>query len=223
MKFQASLFAVPATLATVLFLVNCGSSDEPGTPGTAGAPATGGSSSGTAGKAGSAGSGVSGAGAGGAAAGAGGAAGSAGSGVSGGGAAGGSVGAAGSAGSGTAGGSTFEASFATVKAVIETTSCLGSGCHGGEGNRLEMKVDDKLYGTLTTHVTLNCGKLINTASPADSAFIKVLQGDCGTPPNVTPRMPQDKCFQGDVDTESCVNPGKIAAIQAWIAKGAPQQ
>jgi hypothetical protein len=86
-----------------------------------------------------------------------------------------------------------------------------------------MKLDDKLYGILTTHETLNCGKLINTANPPDSALVKVLKGDCGTPPNITRRMPEDQCFEGDVDTELCVSPTRIAAIQAWIAKGAPQQ
>jgi|SRR6187431_1084203 hypothetical protein len=128
---------------------------------------------------------------------------------------------AGSAGAGNSAGS-GEASFNTVKTIIEST-CFGNGCHSQEGNPLQMKVDEKLYGTLTSHVTANCGKLINTASPADSAIIKLLKADCGTAPNVTRRMPWDKCFQNEPDSEPfCVPPEKIAAIQAWIAKGAPK-
>jgi len=107
------------------------------------------------------------------------------------------------------------------------STCFGNGCHNQEGNPLQMPIDDKLYGKLTAHTTVNCGKLINTASPADSALVKVLQGDCGPMPrtkaNTTPRMPWDRCFDGDVDSEFCVAPAKVAAIQAWIAKGAPQQ
>jgi len=83
-----------------------------------------------------------------------------------------------------------------------------------------MELNDKLYTTLTTHVTQNCGKLVNTATPADSALVKVLLGDCGTAPNITPRMPEDKCFQGDTDMDLCVSTPKIEAIKSWIAMGA---
>jgi len=92
------------------------------------------------------------------------------------------------------------------------------------GNPLQMKVDASLYGTLTTHMTMNCGKMVDIANPADSALVKVLKASCGTAPNVTPRMPFQVCMDGDTDPDSpCIQPDKIAAIQAWIAKGAPQQ
>ena len=105
--------------------------------------------------------------------------------------------------------------------------CTGGGCHGEEAVPLRWGPNDPmLYETIMGHMTLYCGKLVNTTNPADSALIKVLQGDCGPIPRVkattTPRMPYGKCFEGDVDTESCVSPAKIAAIQAWIAKGAPK-
>jgi len=229
MKLLSSHFVVPAFLAALSSLAGC-SSDNPAAGNTAGS-----SPGGSTGKAGSAGSGVGGAstagtGAGGAntagasVGGAGASAGSAGSGTAGAGTAGTGTAGSGTAGSGTAGGAAVEASFAMVKDVINST-CFGNGCHSQEGNPLQMKIDDKLYATLTTHVTMNCGKLINTASPADSAIVKLLKADCGTAaPKITPRMPWDKCFQDDPSSEEfCVPPAKIAAIQAWIAKGAPMQ
>ena len=103
--------------------------------------------------------------------------------------------------------------------VIQTTSCFGGGCHDDPANPLQLKVDANLYMTLTTHVTKTCGKLVNTASPADSGLVKLLQGDC----NGTVRMPYGKCYEGDVGSDFCVSDANIAAIQAWIAKGAPQQ
>jgi len=213
MKLLSSHLVVPAFLAALSSIAAC-SSDNSGAGNSAGS-----SPGGANGKAGSAGSSVGGAGAAGAAAAVagGGAGASSTAGTSAGG-----TGGLGAAGGGTAGGVAIEASFAMVKDMINAT-CFGNGCHSQEGNPLQMKIDDKLYGTLTTHVTENCGKLINTASPADSAIVKLLKADCGTAPKITPRMPWDKCFDGDVDSDFCVSPAKIAAIQAWIAKGAPQQ
>lgn len=80
-----------------------------------------------------------------------------------------------------------------------------------------MEVGEKLYGTLTSYSTRTCGKLVNTAQPAESALVKLLRGSC----NGVQRMPFGVCVEdGD---PSCVLPEYIAAIQAWIAKGAPQQ
>lgn len=110
------------------------------------------------------------------------------------------------------------ASFATVKGII-MKSCFGNGCHGQEGNPLQMKLDDTLYTTLTTHMTMNCGMLVNKASPADSALVKLLKGSC----NGTERMPFGTCFDGDTpeDNAGCVPTADVNAIQAWIAAGAP--
>jgi len=220
MKLRTSNFAVAATLVAALLLANCSSDNPPGSANTAGAPAAGASPGGSAGKAGSAAAGASAAGAA-----AGGASGGAGGAHTAGGGAGGSAAGGGGNSAGAGGAPALEASFNTVKAVIQM-SCFGGGCHNELGNPLQMKIDDKLYGTLMAHTTQNCGKLINTASPADSAFIKLMLGDCGTAPNVTSRMPFGTCFQGDVpgpDAPNCVLPEKVAAIQAWIVKGAPQQ
>lgn len=202
MKVLSSSLAAPAVLAALSILAGCSSDNSPGSSSSGGT-----SSGGKPGAAGSSGGSL-------AVAGAGGSAGV----ISAGGSAGAGVSAAGSG-----GGAAVEASFATVKSIISST-CFGSGCHNGEGNRLQMPINDALYPTLLNHMTLNCGKLVNTTSAADSALVKVLKGDCGTSPNVTPRMPFGTCFDGDADPDSpCIQPDKIAAIQAWIAKGAPQQ
>lgn len=205
MKFSLSIVAVPASLVAVLLLANCSSDATPpaSTAGTHAGGAT--SSAGSAGKAGSGGSAV----------GTGGAAGSSAGGPSAGGS---------SAGAGTAGGAAVDASFATVRTLIASSCIGGNGCHGQEGNPMPLANDATLFSTLSGHTTANCGKVINTASPADSALVKLLQGDCGTTKK-TDRMPYQKCFDGDspTDNEACVPTATVAAIQAWIAKGAPQQ
>ena len=200
MKLLSSHFVAPAILATLSLLAGC-SSDSPPGGNTAGASAGGAS-------------GKAGAGAGGASAGAAGGLSAAG------------AGSGGTSTAGAGGGETVEASFNTVKEMIRLQPCTGGGCHGEEGTPMHWGPDDpNLYTLVTTHVTANCGKLVNTANPADSALLKVLKGDCGTAPNITKRMPYGKCFEGDnaAETESCVSPAKVAAILAWITKGAPQQ
>jgi hypothetical protein len=186
-----------------------GSAGGGGTTATAGASAagatTGGTTSGGAG--GSAGSAVAGGGAGGTAAGgtvAGGAAGSLN---------GGSAGQ--TATGGTAGGDTVAASFEGLKSVLKA-SCFGGVCHDLPEHPLQLKIDDKLYGTLTSHMTKGCGVVVKPGSPQDSALVKLLKGPCGG----TDRMPLNKCT--DDGDEGCVTPANIAAIEQWIAAGAPQ-
>jgi hypothetical protein len=111
------------------------------------------------------------------------------------------------------------AAYSAVKTLIGS-SCFGNGCHSQEGNPLQMEIDDKLYGTLMSHTTKTCGKLINTASPADSAIIKLLKGDC----NGTMRMPYQMCWNGDPqDQAPCVSTANLTMLQNWIASGAPRQ
>jgi hypothetical protein len=203
MKLSSSIFAVPAAFAALLLLANCSSDNSTGN--TGGAPAVAGSSAagsvGTAGSAGSSAGAVTAAGAGGSA--------------------GGGSTACSSAPLYTAGAGSVpvDPSYASVKDLIHK-NCFGGSCHSLEGNPLQMGDDTKLYGELTTHVTATCGKLVNTACPQDSALVKVLLGDC----NGTPRMPYQACFDGDPqDQAPCIPPASVAAIQAWIVKGAPQQ
>jgi hypothetical protein len=113
-------------------------------------------------------------------------------------------------------GGAIEASFATVKAVI-MKSCFGGLCHNLPENTLQLTIDSKLYTTLTTYMTENCGPLIKSGVPAESAFTRLLKGPC----NGTDRMPFQMCFEGDTE-EPCVPATYIAAIEQWIANGAPQ-
>ena len=118
------------------------------------------------------------------------------------------------AGGGGGGSAPIEASFNTFKSIIPT-SCFGGLCHNLKENPLQLTVDDKLYTTLTTHMTETCGVVVKPGSPQDSALVKLLKGPC----NGTERMPSGKCFEdGD---EGCVPPDYIAAIEKWIAAGAP--
>jgi hypothetical protein len=214
MKLLSTYFVAPAILAALSFVAGC-SSDSPPPVSTGGGAGSSAAGAAAAGKGGSAGSSALG-GAGGASAGAAGTPSTAGGGSGG----------AGVAGAGGSGGGEppIEASFNTLKALIGK-SCTGSPCHGEESIPLHWTVGDpKLYEMVTTHVTKNCGKLVNTASPADSALIKLLQGDCGVAPNVTERMPWRACWdEMDQSEYPCVPPETVAAIQEWIAKGAPAQ
>ncbi|MES1186173.1 MAG: hypothetical protein ABUL60_20335 [Myxococcales bacterium] len=197
------LLAIPATFAPLSCLAGCGTENPPdmtSTGGTAAAGTSPGGSASSAGNAGSAGSSV-------VSGGTGGVGGNAGA------SAGGSAGSSGSAGSGGSG-SSVEPTFAMLKGVIQT-SCYGSVCHDLSEHTLPMKIDDKLYTTLTTHVTKSCGPVVKAGSPQDSALVKLLKGPCGD----TDRMPYGKCNQdGD---EGCISPDIIAAIEKWISNGAP--
>jgi hypothetical protein len=125
----------------------------------------------------------------------------------------------GSGGTGTAGsaagGGALEPTFAMVKGMIQS-SCFGGLCHDLAEHPLQLKIDDKLYATLTTFQTETCGPLVKVGSPAESALVKLLKGPCGE----IDRMPYGKCNQdGD---EGCVSPATIAALEQWITQGAPQ-
>jgi hypothetical protein len=226
LRSPISVKSCASTLAGSLLLLASlgggvvGCSDTGSPAGSGGAAGSGiGGSSGNGGSGGAAGLGGGGGVVGGAGtAGTGGAAGSLGTagGGSGGGTMGGaSGGGAGGASNGGSGGSAIEASFATVKGIIET-SCFGAACHSEPGNPLQMKVDDTLYTTLTTHMTKNCGPVIKSGSPQESALVRLLKGPCGK----TDRMPFGKCF--DDGDPGCIAPDSIAAIEQWIAKGAPK-
>jgi hypothetical protein len=169
MNLRASIFAVPATLAALLVVANCGSLD-------AQTRATGGGGTGAAPS------------------------------------------------GGTSGGGN-DAGFVTLKGIIASMACSGGGCHDDPGNPLQLRgvTDAVLYMTLMTHVTPSCGKVIDTANPAQSALITMLTGTCAAIVAKTPgvdRMPLAKCNEdGD---PGCVSPADIATIQQWIASGAPQ-
>jgi len=131
----------------------------------------------------------------------------------------GSGGAAGSGGTGPAGGAAgapaLQPTFEGMKTVIQA-GCFGGLCHDLAEHPLKLKLDDALYGTLTTYTTEHCGPLVKIGSPQESALVKLLKGPCGE----TERMPYGKCNQdGD---EGCIPPATIAVIEQWIASGAPK-
>jgi hypothetical protein len=196
MTLSASLVAAPRVLWALLLLTSCSAEVAGSNTGGGGLSAAGLDSGGTGGSGGLTAAGAGGGGSGGLAT-----AGAA------------SAGTAGAASGGTTGG--IEPSFNTLKAIIPM-SCFGGLCHDLPENPLQLKVDDKLYSTLTTHMTEHCGPVIAPGRPQDSAIIKLLKGPCGE----TERMPFGKCFQdGD---EGCISPENIAALEKWIANGAPQ-
>lgn len=217
-KSSACILFVPLSLLTLLAPLSGCSGDEP-SGGSGGSGGSAGSSLGGAGMGGVAGGTAGAGGLAGGALGGGGAGVVGGGGAGGGGSGGGSGGNAGmggsSGGGGAGGGAAIEASFATVKGIVER-SCFGAPCHNEPGNPLQMKLDDTLYTTLTTHMTKNCGPVIKSGSPQESALVKLLKGPCGK----TDRMPLNKCF--DDGDEGCIAPDYIAAIEQWIAKGAPK-
>ncbi|WP_437661344.1 hypothetical protein [Sorangium sp. So ce1182] len=115
----------------------------------------------------------------------------------------------------TGSGSGVEPTFETVKFVIENVTCFGAGCHNDEMNRLDLQVDGDLHARLTSHMTEDCGPLVDTANPQESALIKVLKGPCGS----TPRMPLECINDGDA---KCVPDDYIEAMTQWIADGAKE-
>ena len=196
-----SLLAAPALVVAVLLLANCGGENLPDTPSGGGA-AMAGSSPGSASSAGAAGSSAVGG------------AGAAALGGTSGTSTGGAGGSSGGGGASGAGGGAIEPTFGMIKGLIQT-SCFGGVCHDLSEHTLPLTVDDKLYTTLTTHMTKHCGPVVKPGSPQDSALVKLLKGPCGE----TDRMPYGKCNQdGD---EGCISPDIIAAIEKWIANGAP--
>jgi len=101
--------------------------------------------------------------------------------------------------------------------MFEASPCSGSSCHYGGRNHLQVgKPADQLYSYMMSFKTLQCGKLIDTANPSQSALVKYLRGPCG----MIERMPSGKCF--DDGDPQCLPEYYIQAIEQWIANGAPR-
>jgi len=113
--------------------------------------------------------------------------------------------------------------FETLKLVLTGTHppCNAADCHGPGGpNPLQYWVqdDDKLYDTLTHHVSVECGNVpvVTPGHPERSAIVKVLKGPCSTK---VPQMPNG-CTP---ESNNCLPVEYVAAIERWIALGAPKK
>jgi hypothetical protein len=113
--------------------------------------------------------------------------------------------------------------FETLKLVLTGTHppCNAADCHGPGGpNKLQywVKDDDKLYDTITHHVSIDCGNIpvVTPGHPERSALVKVLKGPCSTK---VPQMPNG-CTP---EANNCLPPEYVAAIERWIALGAPKK
>jgi hypothetical protein len=113
--------------------------------------------------------------------------------------------------------------FATLKLVLTGTSppCNSADCHGPGGpNKLQytVKDGDKLYDVLTHHVSVECGNIpvVTPGHPEKSALVKVLKGPC------SPKLPQmpNGCVP---EMNNCLPANYVAAIEQWIALGAPKE
>jgi hypothetical protein len=113
--------------------------------------------------------------------------------------------------------------FETLKLVLTGTHppCNAADCHGPGGpNPLQywVKDDDKLYETITHHVSVDCGNLpvVAPGHPERSALVKVLKGPCSVK---VPQMPNG-CTP---EANNCLPAEYVAAIERWIALGAPKK
>ncbi|WP_437493993.1 hypothetical protein WME75_21615 [Sorangium sp. So ce1014] len=188
MKLRLSSFIAVAIVAILSPLAGC--AETPDDTGGGGAGGAGGSDAGSTSASGSTSSGVGSGGSGGA----------------------GSSSASTGGGGSTGSGSEIEPTFETVKYVAQS-ACFGAGCHNDDMNRLNLMIKEELHTTITSHISKNCGPLVNVGNPQESAIIKVLKGPCGG----TPRMPLECINDGDA---ACVPPDYIEAITQWIADGA---
>ncbi len=212
MNSRSIILAAPA-LTALLLLVGCSGDTTPaGTAGTSAGGASGGSG-GSAGSVATGGGGAAGSAIGGGGAATGGGGSGAGGLTTGGGGSGG-----GSAGTGTGGSVSYPPTFATFKMGIYP-HCTGGLCHDLNENPFVLKNDATMYMVLTTHMTKNCGPAIVKGSPEQSGLVKLLKDDCGG----TLRMPYMKCWSGDPqDSDFCVRPPLLAALEQWIKDGAPE-
>ncbi len=99
--------------------------------------------------------------------------------------------------------------------------CSGGLCHDfGPEHPFYFKDDANLYKALTTHYSDDCAMPVITAgNPEQSALIKLLKEPCGT----LGRMPLDECANdAPQDSDFCVRPPLVAALEQWIKNGAPE-
>ena len=119
----------------------------------------------------------------------------------------------------TTGGNTIPPTFETLKYVISAVPCFGAGCHNDPVNPLDLQLTDQLYTNLTTRISESCGNIpvVTPLDPEQSALVMLLKGPCGE----VGRMPFG-CVENEFE-DSCLPDEYIAAIEQWVADGAPEQ
>jgi hypothetical protein len=135
------------------------------------------------------------------------------------------VGGTGTEGGGSGGGASGEtasgipATLETFRQIVSFYGCFGADCHGGnEFNPLDLRLDDDLYEDLTTTISTECDNLpiVDPGNPEGSALIRLLRGPCGA----TGQMPAG-CIPGEGG--GCLRDAEFAAVEQWIADGAPPE
>jgi hypothetical protein len=119
------------------------------------------------------------------------------------------------------GGVVIEPTFETFKTIIRYSNptCAASDCHGNnEANPLDLTIDDELMMNLLNTTSEACGNVpvVDPGNPEGSALVMLLKGPCGE----LERMPRN-C--NNAEDCNCVPDNYIAAVEQWIAMGAPEQ
>jgi hypothetical protein len=121
----------------------------------------------------------------------------------------------------------LEPTFTIFKAMMVASPngpCFASDCHGTSDvhpERLVLEQDAGLLDRMKSHVAHNCNDLlvIQPGEPQNSALVRALNGECiDAGGSALERMPGGCNTTPDCN---CFYPSWMAAIEAWITAGAP--
>jgi hypothetical protein len=117
--------------------------------------------------------------------------------------------------------------WSTVKQVLTEAipgnpPCASADCHGAGGpNPFQLNPHDseQMYRSITTTIAKDCGNvpIVTPGKPKQSALLTALRGPCSCS---IPRMP--RACDSDPNNNLCLPADYIAAIEQWIASGAPK-
>jgi len=109
---------------------------------------------------------------------------------------------------------TVSASLSSIAANILVPRCATSACHGGNPPAYYPQLDaDVAHDAMVGRPSLQASmRLVEPGAPEASYLLLKLRGEAGSVGGVPTPMPI-----GDV----LLDPGEIAAVEAWIAAGAP--
>lgn len=105
--------------------------------------------------------------------------------------------------------------FSEIQSQVFTRSCLGSSCHEGLPPRdapMSLETGQGYAEMVGISATQTTGKRVIPGDPANSYLIQKLRGTAQSVGGVATRMPLNA---------PPLDPATIAAIEAWIARGAP--